>query len=130
MSGKDMKVLVADDNADTADSISAFLEIYGHEVCTAYDGEEACRLAGSFQPEAAVLDIRMPGKDGFAVAQSLRTLATVHAGCIRIAVSGETAYSLSRFSQMSTFDHFLSKPASPHEIVAILSQDSANEIHS
>jgi DNA-binding response OmpR family regulator len=115
-----MKVLVADDNADTADSISAFLEIYGHEVCTAYDGEEACRLAGTFHPEAAVLDIRMPGKDGFAVAVILRGLATVQAGCM-IAVSGETAYSLGRFSQLSTFDHFLSKPASPHEIIAILS---------
>jgi DNA-binding response OmpR family regulator len=123
-----MKVLVADDNADTADSISAFLEIYGHVVCTAYDGEEACRLADAFHPEAAVLDIRMPGKDGFAVAQTLRSLATVHAGCM-IAVSGETAYSLSRFSQMSTFDHFLSKPASPHEIVAILSQDDVNQTH-
>jgi DNA-binding response OmpR family regulator len=119
-----MKVLVADDNADTADSISAFLEIFGHEVRTAYDGEEACRLADIFHPEAAVLDIRMPGKDGFAVAVCLRSLATVQAGCL-IAVSGETAYSMSRFNQMSTFDHFLSKPASPYDILALLGHDEA-----
>jgi DNA-binding response OmpR family regulator len=117
-----MKVLVADDNADTADSISAFLEIYGHEVCTAYDGTEAVRLADAFHPEAAILDIRMPGLDGFAVALRLRGMATVQAGCL-IAVSGETAYSLSRFTQMSTFDHFLAKPASPYDIAAILAGD-------
>jgi CheY-like chemotaxis protein len=120
-----MKVLVADDNADTADSISAFLEIYGHEVCTAYDGDEACRLAVAFHPEAAVLDIRMPGMDGFAVAQRLRGLSSVQVGCM-IAVSGETAYSLSRFTQQSTFDHFLAKPASPYDIAAILAGCSAH----
>ena len=115
-----MKVLVADDNPDTADSISAFLEIFGHEVCTAYDGEEACRLVDAFHPEAAVLDIRMPGKDGFAVAKWLREMQTLHAGCL-IAVSGETAYSLSLKTREPEFDHFLAKPASPYDIVALLS---------
>jgi DNA-binding response OmpR family regulator len=119
-----MKVLVADDNPDTADSISAFLEIFGHQVCTAYDGEEACRLADVFQPEGAVLDIRMPLKDGFAVAKWLRQLQTLHAGCL-IAVSGESAYSLSLESRPREFDHFLAKPASPYDIVALLGGDEA-----
>ena len=120
-----MKVLVVDDNADIADSISAFLEIYGHEVCTAYDGSEACRLAVTFHPEAAVLDIRMPGMDGFAVAQCLRGMPNVHVGCL-IAVSGETAYSLARFSKMASFDHFLAKPASPYDICALLAECGAH----
>ena len=80
-------------------------------------------LADAFLPEAAVLDIRMPGKDGFAVAECLRRMPCVHSGCL-IAVSGETAYSLARFTTMAAFDHFLTKPASPYDIAAILASCS------
>ena len=67
--GRRFRVLVADDNEDAADTLAALLELNGYEVQVAYDGEAALRLAERWPPDAAVLDIRMPGRDGYDVAR-------------------------------------------------------------
>src|SRR5262249_33866753 len=70
--GAARRILVVDDNADAADGLSYFLAMSGHEVRTAYDGREALAAARAYRPEAVLLDIGMPGMDGYEVARRLR----------------------------------------------------------
>jgi len=66
------RVLIVDDNRDAADSISLLLKIHGHEVRTAYGGEEALALASTFPADMVLLDIGLPGMNGYEVARRLR----------------------------------------------------------
>src|SRR4051812_12764658 len=66
------RLLLVDDNVDSATSQAALLRILGHEVEVAYDGEAALAKAGEFRPEIVLLDLGMPGMDGFEVARRLR----------------------------------------------------------
>jgi CheY-like chemotaxis protein len=67
-----LRVLIADDEHTIADVLARFLVRHGHEVRVAYDGLEAIRLARDFLPHVALLDINMPGLDGYSVAQQMR----------------------------------------------------------
>jgi signal transduction histidine kinase len=67
-----IRVLVADDNVDAADSLSLLLSRLGHDVTTANDGVEALRLAHETRPDLALLDIGMPGLNGYEVARRIR----------------------------------------------------------
>jgi PAS domain S-box-containing protein len=66
------RVLVADDNHDGADSLTVALQGLGHEVCTAYDGEQALALAASTRPEVMLVDIGMPRMNGYEVCRAVR----------------------------------------------------------
>ena len=66
------RVLVVDDNADLAESIADLLSAQGHTVVIAADGPAALQLAGTFHPEIALLDIGLPGMDGYELARELR----------------------------------------------------------
>jgi len=68
------RVLVVDDNVDAAQSLSMMLEEVGHDVRTAFDGEQAVDVARRFNPEIVLLDIGMPRRDGIDAARQLRTL--------------------------------------------------------
>jgi CheY-like chemotaxis protein len=70
------RVLVVDDNRDAADSISMLLQIHGHEVRTAYGGEEALAAAVAFPADLVLLDIGLPGTNGYEVAKRLRSAGT------------------------------------------------------
>jgi CheY-like chemotaxis protein len=106
-----LRVLVADDNRDAADSLQRILAIYGHEVQVAYDGNSAIRLAGEFRPRVAVLDIGMPGASGFEVARRLRE----HYGreTTLIALTGWGQESDRRRALEAGFDYHLTKPVEP-----------------
>jgi two-component system alkaline phosphatase synthesis response regulator PhoP len=67
------KILVVDDEPDMVEMIKAALEGDAHQVITAYDGEEGIKKARSEKPQAIVLDIMMPVKDGFAACQELKS---------------------------------------------------------
>ena len=67
-----LRILVVDDNRDAADLIADFLEIHGHQAKPAYGGEEAIQLAPEFAPDVVLLDLGMPGMDGFAVATEFK----------------------------------------------------------
>jgi signal transduction histidine kinase len=69
------RILVADDNGDAAGSLALRLELAGHEVRTAHDGLEALAVARTFQPEVVLLDLGMPGMNGYDTARHLRRLA-------------------------------------------------------
>jgi CheY-like chemotaxis protein len=66
------RIVVADDNRDAADSLTMLLRLMGHEVRTAYDGEEAVGLAEAFRPDLVMLDIGMPWLDGYQAAGRIR----------------------------------------------------------
>lgn len=66
------KILVVDDNRDSALSLAMMLSIMGHETRTAHDGESAVSTAESFRPEVVLLDIGLPKLNGYEVAQRIR----------------------------------------------------------
>jgi CheY-like chemotaxis protein len=68
------RILVVDDNVDATASQAELLRMLGHEVETAYDGQSALRKAQAFRPEVVLLDLGMPGMDGFEVARHLRAM--------------------------------------------------------
>jgi len=69
------RVLVVDDNVDAAAMLDMLLRSLGHETCVAHDGVEALRVAAEFRPDIVLLDIGMPGLDGYEVARRMRSLA-------------------------------------------------------
>jgi len=106
-----VKVLVADDNRDAADSLQRILSLYGYQVEVAYDGTAAIRLDGAFRPKVAVLDIGMPGANGFEVARSIRE--TRGEGVKLIALTGWGQEGDRRRAMEAGFDYHLTKPVDP-----------------
>ena len=68
------RVLVVDDNVDAATTLNLLLKSLGHETCVVYDGVQALKMAVDFRPDIVLLDIGMPGLDGYEVARRLRAL--------------------------------------------------------
>ncbi|MGA2549437.1 MAG: response regulator [Burkholderiaceae bacterium] len=121
-----MRILVADDNRDITDSFSILFEVLGHEVQTAYNGLEACQKAVTFRPEAALLDIRMPGKHGYDVALFLRSLDSVLPGRL-IGMTGEGGPEAKARALASGFSHLVIKPASFETILELLNAPDGKE---
>jgi CheY-like chemotaxis protein len=106
-----LRVLVADDNRDAADSLQRILSIYGHEVRAVYDGAAALALAGEMRPRVAVLDIGMPGASGLDVARALRE--RYGRATTLIALTGWGQDSDRRRALEAGFDFHLTKPVDP-----------------
>src|ERR1700675_3513501 len=70
--GRSLRVLVVEDNIDAADSLSLLLRLYGHEVRVARTGPTALEMASASRPDVVLLDIGLPGMDGYQVARRLR----------------------------------------------------------
>jgi PleD family two-component response regulator len=70
--GRLLRVLVADDNRDAADSMSLLVKMWGHEVRQTYDGAAALEIAAAYRPDVLLLDISMPNMDGCQLAKRLR----------------------------------------------------------
>jgi CheY-like chemotaxis protein len=68
----ELRVLVVDDCPDTADSLGKVITSWGHRPFVAYDGASALELARLYRPDVVLLDLRMPGMDGFEVGKRLR----------------------------------------------------------
>jgi CheY-like chemotaxis protein len=95
-----LRVLVADDNEDAANTLAALLELCGYHVQVVYDGEAAVQLAKRWPPDAAILDISMPGRNGYEVAEFFRswlpqeTVLVAHSGQLTIPQRDAAAASL------------------------------------
>ena len=115
-----LRVLIADDNADTLLTLSALLSDEGHEVRTLNDGVDVLNLMREFDPDVCILDIEMPGKDGFKLARELRD-RRVEDRPMLVAISGVWVRPSDRFlAIMVGFDHFFQKPADPKELLRVL----------
>ena len=113
-----VRVLVADDNRDAADSLARILELYGHEVRVAYDGATALALARDYRPRAAILDIGMPLLDGYEAAKRLRE--ALGDTITLIAATGWGQESDRQRAAAAGFDHHLTKPVDPQALNEIL----------
>jgi CheY-like chemotaxis protein len=115
------RLLVADDNQVTADSLAELLTSWAYEVQVAYDGLEALRVAQRWHPDGALLDLGLPGLDGYQVALRLREQAGPHS-LVLIAVTGFDWKGAARRSQEYGFDHHLVKPIDPEQLRQLLEQ--------
>jgi CheY-like chemotaxis protein len=106
-------VLVVDDDVDSREMVALVLQIAGHTVRTAKDGEEALAVADTFGPDVIFLDIEMPKADGYITCQNLRKLAALQKTRI-YALSGVTGVAHERRCGEAGFDGQISKPADPN----------------
>jgi PAS domain S-box-containing protein len=109
------RVLVVEDNPDSAETLSSLLTAWGYDVQFVGTGEDALRLAGSFQPHAVLVDIGLPGMDGYEVARKLRESVPI-AVPARVLLIGITGYGQEqdrRLAHEAGIDHHLVKPPDP-----------------
>lgn len=104
-----LRVMVVDDNVDSADSMGMVLQLLGIEHRVLYDGQAAIDTIAEFAPDAVLLDIGMPGMDGYEVARHLREHA-MNADITLIALTGWSQPQDRARSHEAGFDHHLSKP--------------------
>jgi CheY-like chemotaxis protein len=114
-----LRVLIADDNRDSAESLGMLLELSGHEVLIAHDGVEALAVAANKRPDAALLDIGMPGMNGYEVAAALRREPWGERMTV-IAITGWGQEDAKRLAKAAGFDHHLTKPMDSVVLEAIL----------
>lgn len=115
--GPRTRVLVADDNALSATSLSLLLELEGYEVATALDGQQALDRAREFRPDIALLDIGMPFLTGHQVAERIRS-ETWGRSMLLIALTGWAREQDRREALAAGFDCHVSKPAQLEQILA------------
>ena len=114
-----VRVLVADDNRDAADSLQRVLALYGHEVRVAYDGASALRIGEEFRPRVAVLDIAMPG-NGYDVARAIRRQQGRDVTLVALTGWGQEADR--KRAMESGFDYHLVKPVDPNALNELLAE--------
>jgi PAS domain S-box-containing protein len=105
------RILVVDDNADAAETMSAFLKIAGHTIQTANNGYRALELVQTFNPEIIFLDIGMPGMNGYEVAREIRNMREMEEVML-VALTGWGAEADRVRTSNTGFDQHLTKPAS------------------
>lgn len=120
------RVLIIDDEEDVGVSLASFLTAKGYIVASARSGEAGVAAARAFKPQAVIIDIGLPGMDGFDVAQALRSMPEA-AGALLIAVSGYSLKTFRAAEAYSAFRHYLLKPTNPGTIAAILERTLARE---
>lgn len=114
-----LRVLIADDNRDAAESLAILLEIDGHEVRTAFTGCEAIALAQELKPHIAFLDIGLPDISGYEVAQALRATAAASHPIKLVAVTGWGQAEDKQNAANAGFDLHFVKPASPDRLKSV-----------
>lgn len=113
------RVLVADDNEDAAEMLAVLFEQLGCEVRVVNDGDAAVREAEAFLPDLAVLDIGMPGVDGYEACRRIRSTAAGD----RITIVALTGWGMDddrRRSEEVGFDHHFVKPVDTDELAKVL----------
>ena len=115
-----LRILVADDEQDAVLTLSTLLRLEGYEVNGVYDGVTAWAVAEDFKPDVAILDINMPGMNGFDVAKNLR-MRYGEDGILLIAITGVWNKGSDKIlSKLSGFNQHLAKPVEPRALMDIL----------
>jgi len=115
------RVLVVDDNRDGAETIAQLLSVMGHEVTVAHDGPAALERATQFEPGVVLLDLGMPGMDGFQVCERLRAYTWKQRPCI-VAVTGWGRDGDMARTKNAGFDAHLVKPVDVAALVKLLGE--------
>jgi signal transduction histidine kinase len=114
-----LRILVVDDNQDSASSMTLLLELQGHEVCVAHSGQAGLQLAADRCPDVILLDIGMPGMNGYEVARRLRE-QPAFARTLLVAITGYGRASDLEQTHAAGFDHHLVKPIEHEKLQALL----------
>lgn len=119
--GNTPRALVVDDVADAADMLTMLLRMWGYHTRVCYGGVAALELARIHRPHIVLLDIGMPGTDGFKVARGLREMAGME-GTVLIGISGYADECYRVRALASGFDHYLIKPEDPAHLKMLLNR--------
>ncbi|MHB1561654.1 MAG: hybrid sensor histidine kinase/response regulator [Isosphaeraceae bacterium] len=117
--GRSSRVLIVDDNVDTALGMERLLKPLGHETLVVHDGPAAIESARAFRPDFVLLDIGLPGMDGYRVASALREVELAR-DTVFIAVSGYGQDEDRRRSYAAGFDHHLVKPVDLAKLIPLI----------
>ncbi len=121
-----LRILVVDDNADAAVSLGQLLEAYGHAVTVAFDAEQALQLADGHGFDVALLDIGLPGLNGYQLAERLRRMPQL-VSCLLLALTGYGTASDSERSRQAGFDHHLVKPLDVDQLFGLICDRTPSE---
>jgi CheY-like chemotaxis protein len=122
-SQRPLRIVVADDNLDAAESLAIYFGLAGHDVKTAHDGSEAVRAVQEFQADFAFLDLGMPEMDGLEAARQIRKHPW-GAGVVLVALTGWGQEEDKRKTREAGFNHHFVKPADPVELVQLLKKSA------
>jgi signal transduction histidine kinase len=125
--GSARRVLVVDDNGGAAESTAMLLRIWGHEVRTVHDGRSALQAVLDFHPEIVLLDIGLPGMNGYEVAKQLRAQKAFKS-LVLAAMTGYGQDDDRRRSKEAGFDFHLTKPLEPEVLEAFIATRQAASI--
>jgi two-component system OmpR family response regulator len=115
------RILVVDDNQDAATALALLLVAAGYQVETSFDSRAALEKAVQFEPDACVLDINMPGMNGYELARRLREQAPEHPPVLATVTAYSDEDHLDRAADAG-FDLHFTKPADPVEVIAQLAE--------
>ncbi len=114
-----LRILIVDDNRDSADSLAMVLQLMGHDTRTAYDGLEGVALATDFRPDAILMDIGLPKLNGYEACMRIRERPEA-ASVVIVAITGWGQDADRRRSQMAGFNHHMVKPIDPDALAILL----------
>lgn len=117
--GSSRRVLIVEDNVDAAETLQLLLRMSGYDTRAAYNGAQALELAREFKPAVVLLDIGLPGKDGYAVARDLRAVPGMEAALL-VALTGYGDDADRENATAAGFDTFQVKPVEPEKLDALL----------
>lgn len=115
-----LRVLCVDDDHDAADSLAVLLEMAGFKPHVCYDGLTALRACETFQPEACILDLTMPGMNGLELSRRIREWAGRHEPPVLVALTGWTGEEARRRTAEAGFDLYLTKPVDPDQLAVLV----------
>ncbi len=122
------RILIVDDNRDTAEMLRTSLEQLGHIVEVAFDGPSALARAETFRPSLVLLDIGLPVMDGYEVARRLKTSYTGRDSVRLLALTGYGQEEDRRRAREAGFEHHLVKPIDLDRLHAILESDISSDV--
>jgi CheY-like chemotaxis protein len=116
---RSLRLLIVEDHADTSASLQLLLGLYGFEVQSAPDGPTALEMAGEFHPEVVLLDIGLPGMNGYEVARRLRAECPSQPPFL-VAITGYGREEDRLRSERAGIDLHLLKPTDPEKLIGLL----------
>ena len=118
-----LRIVVADDERDTVDTLTALLQDAGHTVYSVYTGKQVLPTVRVVRPDAIIVDVAICGMSGYAVAQEIRHSFVDLRRPLLIGISGLWNDSPDKLvARQVGFDHYLDKPCDPNEVLEILAQ--------
>jgi two-component system CheB/CheR fusion protein len=113
------RVLIVDDNVDMAEIVSEMARLWGHQVAVAHDGPAALELAATFRPEIALVDLGLPGMNGYELVRRFRDLPAMESVPL-VAITGYAAEEDLRLAQEAGFNLYFVKPIDLDRLESLL----------